>query len=365
MSSDPVLESLASQVLAPLSGDVGEDLSQTSSSDLIEIRNQFTDRSRDFPRLFEVGREILANQSKDLWALWALVGGLLWSKQFDQAQSFACSCRIVTGFCERYWAKFYPDSLGLRNTLLSNINKWWNTYLVRSSDGADPQVLREAFEEIRKLEQLLKDSVGGEDPQDNARRFPMLANLKQVSQTLESLVQSKPEDTPAPPAGDSAPATQEDAKAAPPATEQPAATASDVPPPAPQALDVAFETALRGMSEGQTAQALQTFQQSLERQGEFSARFRGQVLLGELYLKAGLPTHAKRVLQHAHDQINEIRLPQWEPKLCTRLWSALIEANQKLEKDEKPDGKLLADLFAQICRIDPATAAELQPLREK
>ena len=65
---DQVLDGLTEQVLRPLSGEVGEDLAQTSSVELIQIRNQFNDSSRDFLILYENGRVILAERSKDLWA---------------------------------------------------------------------------------------------------------------------------------------------------------------------------------------------------------------------------------------------------------------------------------------------------------
>ena len=137
---------------------------------------------------------------------------------------------------------------------------------------------------------------------------------------------------------------------------------SDPPPRVVDSLDHAFEKACEKIRAGSIDEALSGFQTTLRHHGEFAAQFRGRVFLGELYLRAGLPTHAKRVLQYTHDEIEKIRLPDWDPKLCSRLWSNLIQSHQK-SKDEKPNDKLLADLFTNLCRIDPARAASLEPIK--
>ncbi|QDU61522.1 hypothetical protein Pan216_23830 [Planctomycetes bacterium Pan216] len=369
MPLDPTIEAMVGQVLSPLSGDVGEDLAQSGSTEFIQIRNQFTDSSKNFSQLFEVGREILSNTSKDFWALWALVGGLLWSQQFPKDQGFAGSCRIVREFCERYWNNGYPEKMGLRNTLLTGMVKWWTTFVARGSDDAQADLLSMGLEDLQQLEAILKSSAS-EDPQAALKELPVLNNLGHLISTLQTVVKkrvpapveaaesSETVESEAPASTESSPSETEttESEAAPPVvTKTPVVVSS---------LETAFEKAKRTLNEGNIEGALSSFQQVLEAHGDFASQFRGRVMLGELYLDAKLPTHAKRVLQHLHEELDAIRLPQWEPKLCTRLWSALIVAQQTVEKDEKPDKKLLADLFARVCRLDPGLAAKLEPQRD-
>lgn len=359
--ADAILESLTDQVLRPLTGEVGEDLAQTSSSELIQIRNQFNDSSRDFRLLYENGRLILAERSKDLWAAWALVGGLLWSKQFEASDAFAASCRIIHGLCENYWGRLYPESRGLRSTLLMQIAKWWNTFVVRCSENADPENLRIGREELAALQDFLIRVTDGNTDQDKIRVLPVLGTLPQIVRSLES------NGTPAAmsaTAGENGAAPQREEASQPAAqgSEQPSSAAPPATPMTADYLDKAFEKSCEKIRSGQVEEALSSFQHALRGFGDYAAQFRGRVLLGELYLRANLPTHAKRVLQYSHDEIEKIRLPDWDPKLCSRLWSSLIQAHQKT-KDEKPNDKLLSDLFANLCRIDPATASALEPIK--
>lgn len=360
MTTSAALEPILGQVLSPLANEVGEDLSQTVSPDLTLIRNKFNDPRQDFGAMLEVGRKVLAEQSKDMWALWAFNGGILWSKQFDVAEGFAASTESVASFCEKYWDGCFPRELRLRNTLLAGIVKWWNGYTSREAASAPKEWIAEAAANVSRLCDFLVAKVGGGDERQAGQQLPILAGLKQLRLTLEAATRPA-----ASPGGNGAASAEaphakaesEDAEEV--AEEAPAAKGPTV------GLDAAFRQALKRLERGERAEALSEFQRCLDGQGEFAAQFRGQVLLGELYLKAGLATHAKRVLQHAHDQIEKIRLPQWEPRLCSRLWTALIDAHQRIAGEEKPDGKLLSELFAQICRLDPARAAALEAVRDK
>jgi len=365
--ADQVLEGLTEQVLRPLSGDVGEDLGQTSSIELIQIRNQFNDSSRDFRLLYENGRTILAEKSKDLWAAWALVGGLLWSKQFDSTEAFATSCKIVQGLCEKYWHRIYPESRGLRSTLLMQIAKWWNTFAVRCTEGADPAALKAGHDALVALQQYLLSVTDGNTDHDKARVLPALSTLPTIIGTLAKFLDASVSASASPSTGEqqSAVATATSENGHPSRESSSATSAQEESSPAPRivdSLEKAFEKACEKIRSGSVEEALTGFQATLRNHGEFASQFRGRVFLGELYLRAGLPTHAKRVLQYTHDEIEKIRLADWDPKLCSRLWSNLIQSHQKA-KDEKPNDKLLADLFTNLCRIDPSTAASLEPIK--
>lgn len=367
--ADQVLDGLTEQVLRPLSGEVGEDLAQTSSIELIQIRNQFNDSSRDFRLLYENGRTILAERSKDLWAAWALVGGLLWSKQFDSTEAFAASCKIVQGLCEKYWQRIYPESRGLRSTLLMQIAKWWNTFAVRCTEGADPAALKAGHDALVALQQHLLSVTDGNTDHDKARVLPALSTLPTIIGTLAKFLSE-----PATGQAASSSTGEQQVAVASATTENghpqresstSSSTQEEVSAAAPRVVDSlekAFEKACEKIRGGSVEEALTGFQATLRHHGEFAAQFRGRVFLGELYLRAGLPTHAKRVLQYTHDEIEKIRLADWDPKLCSRLWSNLIQSHQKA-KDEKPNDKLLADLFTNLCRIDPSTAASLEPIK--
>jgi hypothetical protein len=358
--ADQILESLIEQVLRPLSGEVGEDLAQTSSMELIQIRNQFNDSNRDFRLLYETGRVILSEKSKDLWAAWALAGGLLWSKQFESAEGFVASSQIVRQLCERYWAKLYPESRGLKSTLLSQIAKWWNTFVERCTEGADKDLLKAGRDEVSALHQFLLSVTDGNTDQDKARVLPVLQTLPVIVRRLNTVVNpggTSAETSAAATTGQAPPARAESSSTPAAGTTEPASSRVS------EGLDQAFAKACDRIRAGAVEDALNDFQANLVTFAEFANQFRGRVMLGELYLRAGLPTHAKRVLQYTHDEIDKIRLPEWDPKLCSRLWSNLIQAHQKCAKDEKADEKLLGTLFANLCRIDPAKAVSLEPIK--
>lgn len=361
---DPVLESLSTHVVAPLSDDVGEDLSRSSSIELIQIRNQFNDSSKDFGVLYENGRLILTEKSKDLWAAWALVGGLLWSKQFDPVQAFAVSCQVVHQLCEKYWDKLYPESVGLRSTLLLQMAKWWNTFIVRCSEGANAELLKVGYDELQALQQFLATATPGENDQAKARAMPVLNTLPQLIRALGPLAgvgkaaASESEQSSSNGAGASS-----SAKPAETDDDEDESDEKESAPRGPDALEKSFQKAADLVSGGKVEAGLNHFRATLNRYGGFADQFRGRVMLGELYLKARLPTHAKRVLQYAHEEIDSIRLPDWDPALCSRLWSNLMRAHLDT-KEERPSEKLLSELFAQLCRIDPATAANLDPVKK-
>lgn len=332
---------------------------------MTKVRNQYADTRKDFALLLELGRNVLAERSKDFYALWALASGLVWSKQVEQAEGFSGSCRLVADFCDRYWAKAYPAADGERNTLLQKIAGGWSNYLKSKGDTTPAEHLRSAADSLGRLTEFLKNALALEE-RDLAEKFPSLLELRQVHQNL--VLRTKPATPPSAPLAASSrvsaavPSSTNGEGAA--AVAEPAESAEGPPRPVSSSLEKAFERARERITQGDSAAALEEFQRVLELQGEFAGQFKGQVYLGELFLQANLLTHAKRVLQYTHEQIDKIRLPQWDPKLCTRLWSALIDAHQR-EGVEKPDNKLLSDLFAQMCRLDPGRAASLEPLRDK
>lgn len=352
---DQALEALADVVVRPLSGDVGDDLAQTESKELLYIRNQFNEANRDFLKLLETGRVVLAEKSKDLWAAWALVGGLLWSKQYDQTEGFVVSCKVVRGLCEQFWDKLFPESRGLKNTLLTQIAKWWNTFIVRCSEGASRTLLKEAHDELTALQASLLKAIDGATDAEKQKVLPFLGTLSQVVRALAGIVAPESVQSTSAPEGNGRP-------------ESPTAGGAAAARPADEAqrnagsLDQAFEHALARLREGATDAGLREFQETLKSFGELAAQVRGRVLLGELYLRAGLPLHAKRVLQYTHDEVEKIKLSDWDPRLCSRLWSNLIQANLRV-KEEKPNEKLLQEIFGSLCRIDPATAATLEPIK--
>lgn len=357
---DQALESLVETVVRPLSGDVGQDLALTESKELIFIRNQFNESKRDFGKLQEIGKTVLAEQSKDLWAAWAFVMGLLWSRQFDQAEAFVASCKTMRGLCERYWAKLYPDDKPtLKNTLVVQMARAWSKYLEHYAEGASRQLLKEAHEELAGLQTALMESAKGDTVSEKQNSLTCLREIANVVKTLEVIVN---------PAAAAAAAQHAAASEAP---EPPAATGNGNAAATPshagsnhQSLTQAFEYALARLREGATDAGLREFQETLSGFGELADQVRGRVLLGELYLRAGLPLHAKRVLQYTHEEIEKIKLSDWDPKLCSRLWSNLIQASLRV-KEEKSDDNLLGQLFASLCRIDPATAASLEPITKK
>lgn len=334
-----MLEDIIGQTLAPLPDDVGVDLAANSPAELTPIRDQFSQSNRNFRELFDLGHTILASRSKDLWALWALTGGMLWSQQFEPTPALAASCRICSELCKRYWKKLHPQSIGLRNTLLANITKWWSGYLMQFGDRIDQQVLRQCARELQSLSGFLVTQVGA-DEADARRKFPMLTNLAHVSEAMIAVasrpatrvtepqletVRSQPQSQPQ----QSDDWWESDSLAEFELPEDDALqTIASPPPPAPQAdpIGQAYAQALHGIQTGQAAASLQRFEKLVEQSDSFAARFRGQMMLGELYLRAGDAKTARRVLEYLHRQLAHIQLIDWEPELCRRLWNTLLQS---------------------------------------
>lgn len=343
---DKLLGEILERALSPLADEVGVDLAADSPEELTPLRDQFSQGTRDFPQLLDLGRHILAERSKDLWALWALVGGVLWSQRFEANASLAATCKLTREFCKRYWKSMYPASIGLRNTLMANIVKWWNTFLVQRGPELDPALLRQCSRELKSLSDFLVRQLGA-DEEDARRKFPMLPGLAYTGEAMIA-VASRPTGVAAPavsptPAFQATPPVAE-ASDPPPAAddwwesdplaefgETDSAPAAETVPnsaPAVDPLDAAFAEALRGVQAGQAQASLQAFEKQLEQWPSFAAQFRANVMLGELYMRAGNPQKARRILEFLHHELPHIRLSDWEPELCGRLWRNLVQAIQ-------------------------------------
>lgn len=349
----------------PLAGDVGDDLERTNAPEYYFLKSQLDEQQRPkFSEMFEKGEWVLRERSKDLRAGWALAGGLMWSNRFNQAEGFATSCRAIRLLCENFWEQMYPRDLKLRNVLLGRVAKWWDNY-VSKCEGAPRSLLQEAREELVGLRQYLYSVTPGGTEAEKRNALPSLGAFDKIVQGLNGIVmpaatrtEAQAAPTPAPAAANGQPeSTSTSTSSTPPERAEEAVKLSA------DSLEVAFERAMERFKEGRTEQGLLEFQERLKSCGRLADRVRGRVFLGELYLKAGLSTHAKRVLQYTHEEVDKIKLSDWDPALCSRLWSNLIQAHQRA-KDEKPNDNLLADLFANLCLIDPATAASLEPIKK-
>lgn len=385
MDSDKQLAEIIEQALAPLDSEVGTDLAAENPAELTHIRDEFSQSNRDFPQLLELGQGILTGRSKDLWALWALVGGILWSQRFEPNNALAATCRLTCELCKRYWKKMYPNSIGLRNTLMANIVKWWNTFLIQKGSQLDPTLLRQCSRELQSLSEFLVRQVGANES-DARRKFPMLPGLAYVAEGMITLASRPPGQAPAVPAPQAEPSPAARA-AAQPKSETAAedwwetdslaefdldgegldgdATETIVTEPTANqdSLEQAFLEALRGIQAGQAMQSVQRFEKLLENQRSLAAHFRGQVMLGELYLRAGDARLARRTLEQLHHMTAHIRLSDWEPELCTRLWETLLQSLQS--GGTTSDGEsLAAEANLQLHRIHPTGKFRAIPPRK-
>ena len=354
------LEGLVATCVAPLSGPTpaGKDLADGDvSQDSVARQRQrivaaFQDsRNVDWNQVYDDGLSILRGESKDFYALWAVLAPLPQVRGYGFA-GVATSVEMCNSVTQRYWDSLYPAlpaGLTRRVAILNQLVRRWTSFVgkAEAKEGDVPA--------IAKIHELLPEFEGqlAEHIPDGSR--PNIGELKQRISALHAHFQSV--------------AVEEDEDTPP---EEGAPTAEDGDGGVRSAhagggradLEKSFAASLRMIS-SRPERSLSSFQEVVNSLPTRAGKFRGQVYLGELYLKAGHAKLARRMLSFLNDESRTIKLDEWEPELCGKLWATLHQA-MTIEQEEgggdsiKDAAKKLEELFADVCRVDAKQAATLK-----
>ena len=90
-------------------------------------------------------------------------------------------------------------------------------------------------------------------------------------------------------------------------------------------------------------------------------RFRAQLALASFCLDMNRLSLAASLLEGLEQVIDAYRLEEWEPGLAARTFADLYACMQKLKPKPTPDdAQRSAQIFARLCRLDPAAALKLE-----
>lgn len=353
MSDPSGLENLvnACKVALEGNGQAGRDLavghvgSDDGAEKLQRIKQAFQDsRNVDWNEIHNDGLAILGEESKDLFALWAMLAPL----PIVQGHGFsgvAVSLQACNLFIEDYWESMFPllpDGLKLRASIFTQMVHRWTTFVKRATPTeADSLAINTIAGQLEEFEQKVYNHF----PKQIAPQFGELRQLIKVFAQRFA------------PAEDQ---TAEEAEA-PAEAESPPASGAHAGPSADE-LERAYVAALSRIA-SRPEQALREMSAIVDQQPTTAGKFRGQVYLGELYLRAGHSQLARQLLSFLEEECGRIKLEDWEPVLCGKLWSTLYQALVAEHGGGDPPKDVkekLNDLFGRVCRVDAKQAIVLK-----
>ena len=95
-------------------------------------------------------------------------------------------------------------------------------------------------------------------------------------------------------------------------------------------------------------------------------RFRAQLALAAFCLDMNKLTLASSLLEGLEGLIDQYHLEEWEPQLAAQTARNLYECLRKAKPKPTPDDiRRSADVFARLCRLDPAAALKLDTTAPK
>jgi len=353
------LANLITSCMASLgeSGNAGRDLAAGNIASDEAARHRHTilqafqdSRNVDWGQLYDNGVAILRGESKDLLALWAVLAPLPIVRATGLG-GLAVSVELCRHFLQDYWESMYPrlpEGLNLRASVISQLTKRWTSCLQKTTaTEADVESISRIADELEQFEAILKERF----PPD---RVPQLGEFRQLIRSMKDHFTPKEKESPVQPDSNADSSSTTTLSGAGPAT---GARRFDV-------LEQAYSSA-RQLIRSKPSQALRHLGAVVEAQPNRAGRFRGRVYLGELCLQSGDAKLARQMLSLLEEEAGTIKLEDWEPELCARLWAGLykaIDTERKAAGSDAPkdDSKKMEDLFARICRVDANQAVELR-----
>ncbi len=129
-------------------------------------------------------------------------------------------------------------------------------------------------------------------------------------------------------------------------------------------LAEAVRTARKQAGKGKLVGAIEILQEGIAQTGDKRGQFLWRLELARICLGVGKMQLAIPQLENLCNQIEEHHLEQWEPQLCREVYSTLYLAQQRLAKvarNQLPElTEKMRKLHAQLCRLDPAAALEIE-----
>ncbi|MCP5069576.1 MAG: hypothetical protein GY946_23665 [bacterium] len=316
-----------------------------------EIITVFKDtRTDDWNRIYQSGLTLLREESKDFYALWAVLYPMPIVRKLG-LEGVEAGLEICTSFLgDKLWDTAYPslpDGLRARESVFSRLVRSWGLALKRLNlKEQDPSLLVSALASTELFETCLEKRF----PESQR---PLLTDLLQLLRA--GVAASEPaqgEDSSTLPIDSSS--DSEDSGTAQPDGSMPTATDSR------DELEAAYLAATKLVDRDPVA-AIDRMSAAVEREPRRSGRFRGRVCLGDIYLRAGHTKLARQLMEILDKERLDMNLEDWEPELCGLLWATWHRSISSSgdERAQKTTEKL-DELFAQVCCADAKQAVSLQ-----
>jgi type VI secretion system protein VasJ len=120
-----------------------------------------------------------------------------------------------------------------------------------------------------------------------------------------------------------------------------------------------FQAAEAMVGEGKVAEGLGVGAVLAARGADGRARFRSNLALARMAVKASRPDVARAILERLVGDVERHDLETWEPSLCATLYGALLSAVRDGARGKAPSPEAAARdqaIFDKLCRVDPAGA---------
>ena len=359
MSDRNGLNSLVDACVAPLGGahGAGLDLAKAdiASNDAAmkrrRIREVYQDsRNADWDQVYADGLSILREESKDIYALWAVLAPLLTTARGHGFSGLAASLEMCNRFLAEHWEGMYPvlpDGLNLRRSVLAQLASRWTGFAKRTTPTeADAPAIQVVAQKLEEFEARLSERFTPET-------VPQTGELRQLVAAFRRFA---PQPRPAEPVEEPGVPPQA------PRESEPVVAVATGGGPTSNELERAYADAVRQLR-NRPEEALRQFQAAVDREPARAGKFRGRVYLGDLYLRGGHTRLARQMLTFLDVECGTIKLEDWEPELCAKLWATLYQAlaGEYAGADPPKDVKdKLDDLFARVCRVDAKQAIALK-----
>jgi type VI secretion system protein VasJ len=127
------------------------------------------------------------------------------------------------------------------------------------------------------------------------------------------------------------------------------------------ALATAIAEARKLLAEAKKEDAVGRLSQAMESAAGRRQRFRAQLELARFCLDMNKLMLAGSLLEGLEQVIEQYRLDEWEPELAAQAYGSLFMCLRKSKPKPTPDDlKRGAEIFARLCRLDPASALKLE-----
>ncbi len=126
-------------------------------------------------------------------------------------------------------------------------------------------------------------------------------------------------------------------------------------------LAKAIDEARKLLAAAKGEDAVARLSQAMDGSASRRQRFRAQLALAGFCVDMNKLSLAGSLLEGLEQAIAQYHLEEWEPDLAARALGDLYACLQKMKPKPTPeDAKRSAEVFAQLCRLDPASALKLE-----